>query len=69
MNLQPVTSSMITHVGYDEDQQLLHIKMTSGDTYEYRGVPPEEHDDMMTSPSVGKHYNNFIKSQYEGRKL
>lgn len=69
MNLQPVKSSAIAAIGHDEDTLDLHVKMTSGDTYCYSGVSCEVAGDFMGSTSYGRYYNNFIKGQYEGRKL
>lgn len=69
MNLQPVKSSAIAAIGHDEDTLDLHVKMVSGATYCYSGVTVEVADEFVSATSVGKHYNNFIKGQYEGRKL
>lgn len=60
---------MIEAIGHDEDTLELHVKMTSGSTYAYSNVPVSVADDFRSATSVGRHFNDHIRGQYEGRKL
>ena len=68
MNWLPVESKMIAQIGYDEETQVLGIQFASGAIYEYDSIPPEEHEALLNSPSVGKHFNAHIKPQHVGRR-
>lgn len=62
-------SSSIASVGYDAASQRLHVEFTSGKTYEYSGVTPEEHEQLVGAPSVGQHFSKHLRPNYEGRLL
>lgn len=64
MEHTPVTSSMVTHVGYDPETRELHLTYKGGKVYKHAAVPPEVHQALMTSPSMGKHINANIKGRY-----
>lgn len=62
--LIPVDSSNIEAVGYDPESQVMHVKFRSGDTYQYSGVPADEHQALMSAPSIGGHFHRRIKGRY-----
>lgn len=62
MNMQPVDSSNIESVGYENDT--LAVKFKSGKTYTYPGVPAELHAQMLQAESVGKFFLSKIKPHY-----
>lgn len=61
MNMKPVSSSNISEVGYDPDTQTLRVKFKSGGEYDYSGVSAEEHEALLSAPSIGKHFLSSIK--------
>ena len=66
VTLQPVDSTLIAQVGYDEATQQLAIQMhNSSDTYLYKNVPPAVYADLMAADSKGAFYVKNIKGQYE----
>lgn len=70
VKLRPIESSMISHVGYDEGEQLLRVKFKRGDaTYEYSDVTVQAHDALIKAPSIGKHFHQFIRGTFESKKL
>ena len=66
---QPVTSSAIRDVGYDEGRCRLAITFTTGRAYEYLGVQPSVHDALMAAPSAGTFFNQHIRDQYPFREI
>lgn len=68
MDYTPVSSSAIRAIGYDEDERTLHVEFASGQRYEYPGVDPEEHQALLSAPSVGAHFASHIRPHYHGRK-
>lgn len=68
IELTPVTSSNIDAVGYHEDTRTLHVRFTSGATYQYHDVAPEEHEALIHAKSVGSHFAQNIRAVYKGEK-
>jgi len=63
-NMQPVSSSNITEVGYDEANQTVYVKFLNGSTYAYKGVPEHEFENLRTASSVGSYLNRNYKNVY-----
>lgn len=64
MRRQPVTSSNIAEIGYDEGQRVLEILFSNGSLYQYFDVPPQIFNELMQASSVGKYLNSNIKSHF-----
>lgn len=61
---EPVVSSHLRSVGYDEDRRVLSVEFHSGSVYEYFGVPGAEHRALMQADSKGRHFNLHIRRSY-----
>lgn len=53
MIMKPVKSSNITHIGHDGD--MMHVTYKSGNTYAFKDVSQEQHAELMSAESHGKH--------------
>ena len=61
-----VNSSAIRRVSYDIKTEILTLTFTSSDrAYDYGPVPAHEVVQLMKAPSIGKHYNRYIRGHYE----
>lgn len=69
MQLNPVKSSMIKAIGYDNIQNILQVQFSGGASRIYQGITPEEYETLITAESVGKHYNQFIKKNHAGQAV
>lgn len=70
MQMQPVQSSMLSHVGYDPDTRELHVTFKdSGETYQYHDIAPQAHQAMMSAPSIGKHFNANVRAKAKSVKI
>ena len=58
---QALTSSVLAAAVYDDELKELTLEFTSGRSYTYSQVPPETFEDLVSAPSAGKFFNNFIK--------
>lgn len=67
----PVGSSMIAEVGYDEENLTLRVKFNKGGNvvYDYAGVTPEKHAELMNAKSIGRHFHKNIKGKYDVNKV
>jgi hypothetical protein len=59
-----VKSSLISSIGYDEDQKELTVEFKKGGTYGYRPVPHAVFTAMQEAKSVGSFFLRNIKGQY-----
>ena len=70
MNMQPVKSSNIESIGYDEKTGTLAVKFKgSGQTYHYDEVPKDAHTEMLKAPSVGKFFNQHLIGKHAHKKV
>lgn len=64
MNRDPVASSNLISVGYDEPTQTLEIEFSNGAIYQYYNVGPVLFDGLMQAPSKGKFLYAYIRNAY-----
>jgi hypothetical protein len=64
MDLIPVQSSMVTHVGHDG--HALHLVYKGGKHYVHPEVSAEKYKELLASPSKGEFINKHIKTQHPG---
>ncbi|WP_341526037.1 KTSC domain-containing protein [Nostoc sp. UHCC 0302] len=61
----PISSSMASAVGYDDDEQILQVEFQSGAVYQYSGVELDTWEDLQSADSIGRYFNEEIKGRYE----
>lgn len=66
---QPVTSSNIASVGYDDAAQALEVEFLNGSIYQYFGVPSAVHSALLSADSVGGYFSRSIKNSYQFVRL
>ncbi len=64
MNHQPVKSSRIASVGYDEKSSTLEIRFYQTGVLQYRGVPARIYQNFLSVVSKGRFYDGVIKGKY-----
>lgn len=64
MQLDPVESSMLAAIGYDEQLQALVVLYNSGKAYQYTQVPAEIYQGLITAPSKGRYMLDHIIDHY-----
>ncbi|MDB5200520.1 MAG: hypothetical protein JWO92_2483 [Chitinophagaceae bacterium] len=70
MKREPVESTAIKSIGYNEDKHLLEVEiLETGRIYQYKDVSVEEYLDFMDAKSLGEYYNRVIKDKYDYREL
>jgi hypothetical protein len=66
---EPVVSSAIRSVGYDPERCVLEIEFNSGSVYQYFGVPPDTHRQLMDAASRGKYFEQFVRDVFDYRQV
>lgn len=67
--MQPVKSSNIKAVGYDEATKKLTVQFHSGSTHCYEDVEPHDHKKFMAAESIGSHFHQHIRSGFKSSKV
>lgn len=65
----PIDSSMANAVGYSDDEQVLQIEFQNGAVYQYLGVTRATWQELQSTDSIGKFYNQEIKGKYDGDRI
>lgn len=69
MQRQPVDSSSIVSVGYDEATHELEIEFQGGRVYRYQSVPAAAYRLLLRAPSIGEYVNQVIKPRFAASRV
>jgi hypothetical protein len=69
MDRQPVSSTAVASVGYDETSNTLEIEFHSGSVYQYFGVPEYVYKELLQAPSMGNYFSRNIRNSYPDQQL
>ncbi len=64
MNRDPVNSTSIAAIGYDEQTQTLEVEFRHGGIYQYFDVPVRIHQELLAASSIGRYVAEQIKGAY-----
>lgn len=64
MNREPIASSTIIAIGYDEPSQTLEVEFKSGAVYQYYNVTQVLYEQLMQAGSKGQFLAYQIKNAY-----
>ena len=57
---EPVSSSMIAAIGYDEEAEMLEVEFVSGAVYRYRSVNQDAFEDFRAAPVLQPAYQRRL---------
>jgi hypothetical protein len=69
MNRNPVTSSNIASIGYDDASATLEIEFKNGSIYQYFDVSQREYEGLISADSHGSYLAQNIKGRYRYSKV
>lgn len=62
-------SSVIAHIAYKAETEVLTVVFLSGDVYQYEKVPEKIYKEFKASVSKGSYLNHKIKKLFVGQKI
>jgi len=68
MQMSPVSSTLISAIGYDAEKRALLVVFLKGGSYRYQNFPPALWEQFKAASSKGKFFLQNIKPQYTGVK-
>lgn len=67
MERAAVDSSVLASVGFERGT--LELEFTSGSVYQYLEVPERVHAALLSAPSHGTYFNEYVKNEYRYVRL
>lgn len=67
--MQPVSSSSVESIGYDENTESLFIKFLNGSVYEYKSVPKVVQEQLIVAPSIGSYLHKNIEGIFAFERI
>jgi hypothetical protein len=64
-----VSSSNIESIGYEEQDETVHVRFLNGSLYIYKGVPLHEFENLRDSPSLGSYLHRNYKNVYPYERI
>ena len=64
-----VSSSNVESIGYDESNEIVHVRFMNNSEYTYSGVPQHEFEGLLQAPSVGSYLHRNYKNIYPYAKV
>lgn len=64
MNREPVSSTNVASIGYDEATQTLEVEFVNGSVYQYYNVGNALFEQFMHSSSKGRFLNTYVRPSY-----
>lgn len=61
MTREPVQSSIIVSVGYDEKKKTLEVEFKNGKIWQYSPITAEGHYALMNADSVGSYFIKHVR--------
>jgi hypothetical protein len=69
MELEPVVSSNIAAIGFDDKTNTMHVKFTNGQMYEAVGAKQVDFDNFKLAKSKGSHFAKILKRAFVWTKV
>lgn len=66
---QPVASSNLRSVGYDQTSRILEIEFNNSRVYQYFDVSDYIHAGLMSAASKGTYFNEKIKDRFPYKRI
>lgn len=69
MNRNPVSSSNLHSVGYDDTSQTLEVEFKNGAVYQYFDVSSAEYAGLLGASSLGSYFAANIRQSYRYSRI
>ncbi len=70
MKREPVESSALKSIGYNEDKQILEVELLeTRKVYKYFEVPLDVYLDFLDAHSLGKYYSMNVREKYDYKEV
>ena len=67
--MTPINSSNVESLGYDEQNQIVHVRFLNGTLYIYKDVPKYEFEGLLNAASVGSYLHRNFKNVYAYERI
>jgi len=67
--MHTVSSSNVSELGYDQENQIVYVRFLNGTLYSYSNVPEYEYNALENAPSIGSYLNRNFKNVYPYQRI
>ena len=64
MNREPVSSSNLSEIGYDDPTHTMEVCFKNGRTYQYFDVPRNVYEELRAAESPGGYLSSEVKGRF-----
>ena len=68
VEMQYVSSSAISAIGYDAEEKEMHVQFKSGGLHIYEEVKQATFDALVNADSVGSYFHKHIRDKFDSRQ-
>lgn len=61
---EPVASTNVSSIGYDEASETLEVEFNNNSIYQFYNVSKELYEQLMRAPSKGRFLRQYIRNAY-----
>ena len=65
----PVSSSNVSEIGYDVENETVYVRFLNGSLYIYKGVPVADFEGLKNATSVGSYLQRNYKNVYPYERI
>lgn len=69
IEMQPVSSSYLKQVGYNQKERIFQVEFNTGEIYQYFSVPHILFEKFQKASSKGKYFINNIRDKFQYQKM
>lgn len=69
LDRKPVSSTIVTSIGYDSESAILEVEFAGGSVYRYFDVPEHMYRELTAGASVGKTMTSAIIGKFPYAKV
>jgi hypothetical protein len=69
IQLEPVISSNIAAIGFDDTNKVMRVQFTNGAIYDATGALKADFDNFKSSKSKGIYFNKVLKQAFVWKRL
>jgi KTSC domain len=69
MRRKHLESSVIESVAFDEEKNILDVRLHSGRTYRYFMVPKDVYEGLLRAESHGAYFNTNIRNRFPYQEI
>ena len=69
MTTTVLNSTSLAEVGYEQEENTLHVQFQNGSTYDYFDVPADVYEGILKADSAGRFFNENVSGEFSYQRV